>query len=612
VRDAAAATDARLRPEVERICDALCETVDGDFAVRVAVEADDETAQKLGMLSNFVLQQARTAIRELSEMKAGLERAVAERTRELELVIEGTDDGVWLQDLRTRALRLSPRAARLLGLPSDAAASWPDVLARIHPHDRASAAAAMEELAAGRRARMSVDFRMRRHDGLHSWLSMRGAGGTAAGSPGLAAGTVADLTASRGLDPDTGLYRDGYLAEAVQDRIDEGRGGSVLVVRLGRFASLASALDPASVVRLRSAAAERVRAVAPEAPLARFGTDGLALLLDDRDPVEAAARLRAAFSAPFRLPQGEEVWLQVGCGAAAFGPGSGASAGQAMGDALAASRQAARADGGYVAFDEAVRSASRRELDDDRLVREAVREGWLTAHLQPIVRLADRSVVGYEALARIVHPERGLIPPGAFLPAAERCGLMSEVAALVLAAALDWSAAARASGGPERFVNVNLAASDLARPALARTILDELARRALPPRALKVEVTEGAVIRDVAEAVRTLGALREAGVAVALDDFGTGYSSLSYLRRLPIDAIKLDRSFVTGIDATPDARAVARTVCDLGRALSLDVVAEGIETETEAGLVSLIGAGYGQGYLFGRPTAPADLARGGA
>ena len=247
----------------------------------------------------------------------------------------------------------------------------------------------------------------------------------------------------------------------------------------------------------------------------------------------------------------------------------------------------------------------------ERQIEEGLGRGEFALHLQPIVRLADRSLAGFEALARWHHPVRGLVPPSEFIPVAEASGLVVQLTAWILGEA---TRAVRQLLDIRRtdddvepfFVSVNVSGHDLHQPGFAETVMAILREAALPPEHLKLEVTESMLMKDPSRAGRILESCRAQGMGIAVDDFGTGYSSLSHLSTLPITTLKIDRCFVKAMADHPTSRKIVNTVRLLARELDIPVVAEGIEREVEASLLNAMGCEYGQGYLFGRPMPLSD------
>jgi len=228
---------------------------------------------------------------------------------------------------------------------------------------------------------------------------------------------------------------------------------------------------------------------------------------------------------------------------------------------------------------------------------------------QPMVRFAEGRAHAFEALARWTHPQRGEIPPNRFISLAEQHGLIEPLGRWVLHEAVDqlrrWRDAGLAMG--DMAMSVNVSRVQLSRPGLAEEIFEVLSARGIPPQQFVIEVTESAVMDDPAVANATLDALAQAGVRIALDDFGVGQSSLACLCDLPLDALKLDRGFITSLASSRQAAAIVRAVCDMARTLGFSVVAEGVETEAQSQVVEALGCDIGQGFLYARPVSPQEI-----
>jgi EAL domain-containing protein (putative c-di-GMP-specific phosphodiesterase class I) len=233
-------------------------------------------------------------------------------------------------------------------------------------------------------------------------------------------------------------------------------------------------------------------------------------------------------------------------------------------------------------------------------------------HYQPSVDLESGRIRGLEALVRWQHPERGLVPPGDFIPVAEQTGLIVPMGEWILREACSQLAAWQQSGtvGLDVRVAVNVSARQLSDPNLPAIVAGTLEATGLDPRALCLEITESAVIQDTGMALRNLGAIKELGVSIALDDFGVGFSSLSQIRELPpVDEIKLDRSFTAGLGRNDSDAAVVAAVLGLAHSLGLTAVAEGVETRDQLDRLQGLGWDVGQGFFFARPQAPEDIER---
>jgi EAL domain-containing protein (putative c-di-GMP-specific phosphodiesterase class I) len=255
------------------------------------------------------------------------------------------------------------------------------------------------------------------------------------------------------------------------------------------------------------------------------------------------------------------------------------------------------------AFTEATRAASLAALQTSSELRRGLERGEVVPYFQPIVDLDGGQVVGFEVLARWLHPERGLLAPGQFLPMAEESGLIVDLGARILRDSLAQLAHWRAVG--LRFascsLSINVATQQLIDGRFLEVVQDALGETGIDADSLWLEITETALMADTTAAGRALRDLRGLGLHLSVDDFGTGYSSLTYLKRFPVEAIKVDRSFVTGLGLEADDTSIVEAVIRLGHSLGLTVVAEGVETPLQLNRLRELGCDKGQGYLFGRP-----------
>lgn len=241
-------------------------------------------------------------------------------------------------------------------------------------------------------------------------------------------------------------------------------------------------------------------------------------------------------------------------------------------------------------------------------LREAVREDQLVVFYQPKVGMTDGSLAGAEALVRWRHPTAGLLSPGAFIQAAEECGLIGDIGDWVLRRACR-EAKAMLDRGLSVPMAVNVSAMQFENEGFAQTVLEALQDSGLPPELLELELTESTAMRDPERVIKQIEPLREMGVTFAIDDFGTGHSSLSYLTRMPFDVFKIDQSFVRDMCKDTHARIVVETILAMARSLKLKTVAEGVETTAQYKALSELGATLAQGYLFGRPMPAEELER---
>ncbi|MDP9365077.1 MAG: GGDEF domain-containing phosphodiesterase, partial [Chloroflexota bacterium] len=285
---------------------------------------------------------------------------------------------------------------------------------------------------------------------------------------------------------------------------------------------------------------------------------------------------------------------------------AGAHPDELLRDADVAMYTAKRAGGGrFRFFEPSMRAAVRERLVLKADLRRALERDEFHLHYQPIVDLATHRVVGLEALVRWAHPERGLLLPGAFVPLAEETGLILPLGRWVLAEGCRQLRAWQASGRADEslIVSVNLSARQFAERGLVEDVTETLAAIGLAPACLQLEVTESIAMGDATGATDTLQELKALGVRLALDDFGTGYSSLGHLRRFPLDTLKIDRGFVAGLGDDVKGDAIVGAMLELGRALGLETVAEGVETKDVLDRLRAHGCEAGQGYLFAKPMA---------
>jgi EAL domain-containing protein (putative c-di-GMP-specific phosphodiesterase class I) len=255
-------------------------------------------------------------------------------------------------------------------------------------------------------------------------------------------------------------------------------------------------------------------------------------------------------------------------------------------------------------FDERTHARAVHQLRTGNDLHRALERGEFRVHYQPVVHLGDGSIGGFEALVRWQHPTRGLIHPGEFITLAEETGLIVPLGLWVLEEACSQVAAWQASRPADRdplCISVNLSPRQLAEPTLADDIARILERSGIDPDAVWLEITESTLMHDAESAVSALRALRSLGVHLSVDDFGTGYSSLSYLKRFPVEALKVDRSFVDGLGREPGDTAIVTAVITLAHALGLRAVAEGVETEVQVRELRALGCDMAQGYLFSTP-----------
>lgn len=388
---------------------------------------------------------------------------------------------------------------------------------------------------------------------------------------------------------------------------------AVLMLDVDRFKLINDSLGSASADQLLIQVAQRVKTCMRQNDvLARVGGDEFAVLLDDVSGEDEASsvvtRIQQALAISFNL-LGQEVYTTLSIGIA-LGPDHAEDVADMLRNAETAMHRAkACGKARYEVFGRDMHGELMSRLKMETDLRRACEREELFVDYQPIVSLQNRTLIGFEALVRWRHPEFGLVPPKDFIPVAEETGLILSIGQSVLRSACrqarEWQETYPSQ--PPLFVSVNLSVKQFNEPGLLDNIAQLLEESQLPPRCLKLEITESVFSDNIEAAVKLLTQLRNLGVQLSIDDFGTGYSSLSYLQRFPIDTLKIDRSFVMQMMENEENLAIVRTIVALAQNLGMDVVAEGVETEDQLRLLRKLECENGQGFLFSTPLGGSQL-----
>ncbi|MDO9599778.1 MAG: EAL domain-containing protein [Azoarcus sp.] len=412
----------------------------------------------------------------------------------------------------------------------------------------------------------------------------------------------------------TNLPNRSLLADRLAHALDRARRGderlALLFIDLDRFKHVNDSLGHPVGDRLLQTVARRLDSVVREQDtLARQGGDEFVVILEEIDDPEDAARvalkLLSALEAPVVLDQ-HEIFVGASIGISLF-PDDGDSSEELLRSADSAMYEAKEAGRSTYRFYTAEQTRiSRERFELESGLRRALERDELRLFFQPQADCADGRLIGVEALVRWQHPERGLVPPDRFIPLAEDIGLIGQIGDWVLNTACAQARQWELQGRPLR-VAVNLSGQQISHGDLFDTVQSALQRSGLSPHLLELEITEGHILKGVEACILTLRRVKTLGVTMAIDDFGTGYSSLNYLKRLPVDRLKIDRSFVEGIPLDRDDVAIVATILSMARNLGMEIIAEGVETTAQLGHLIEAQCTEYQGYLLGRPVPVDEL-----
>jgi diguanylate cyclase (GGDEF)-like protein/PAS domain S-box-containing protein len=571
-----------------------------------------------------------TVARDVTEglrLQAALD-TLAEQLRETQAVAKV---GIWEWDVADNQVRWSDELYRIFGLsPQAFPGTFEGYLALVHAEDKAVVQGSIER---SLRSLEPFDFVHRTvvSNGSVRWLQCRGRVGALAGRPVQMTGACQDVTAQREAaealsklalhDPLTGLPNRSLfmdrLGQALRrlDRSD--RVLAVLFVDLDRFKAINDRLGHAAGDEMLTGVAGRLREVLrPHDTVARLGGDEFVVLCedldDDRAALRVAERVLGALDRPVACGD-QEVVCSASIGIA-LTRRSEVTPDALLRDADMAMYRAKETGRHRIeVFDNTARLRTQARLQTAEELRRAVEADQLRVVYQPIVHLDEATPAGVEALVRWQHPRRGLLTPAEFIQLAEDTGLVVPLGAWVLRQACRDLAqtidpAGLGNNQPDLVVSVNLSARQLSAPGLVPMVESVLTEYGLAPWRLCCEITESVLMDDVDMAIAVLSDLRALGVRLAIDDFGTGYSSLGYLKRFPVDIVKLDRAFVAGLGTDSAADAITAAVINLGHALGLSVIAEGVENEEQLTVLRALRCDRAQGYLWSAPLAPAQLA----
>jgi diguanylate cyclase (GGDEF)-like protein/PAS domain S-box-containing protein len=553
----------------------------------------------------------------------GITQGIVSDVERRALALTGAGDMIWDWDVSADKVYTSPETEHALSLKRGAlegpAAQWLDVL---HPLDRDRFRASLDGVIEQRRGRLTQDFRLRAADGHYVWFSLKAR--PVVGSDGEVVrlvGTLTDVTEFKNAEerllfdavhdnltglPNRELFLDRMEAAFAFARSDTTIRPSVLVIDLDRFKQVNDSVGIAVGDSILLTIARRLsRLLKPHDTLARLSGDQFAaILMSEKEPARIVAfveTMRRALRAPIAFND-REIFLTASVGLA-LAESQPHRTEEVLKDAELAMYYAKRVGGDRIEiFKPAMRSRKTDRLTMESELRRAIEREEIKILYQPIVRLEDRLIAGFEALARWDHPKLGRLSPSEFISIAEEIGLIVDLGLFVLERTARqlaiWQHANRAR--EPVFASVNVSSRQLLRHDLIQDLRSVLARSALARGTLKLELTESLVMENPEHAAQMLTRMKELGAGLALDDFGTGHSSLAYLQRFPFDTIKIDQSFVR-TTARGTRPVILRSIIALAHDLGMDVVAEGAESDSDAVELYQLGCEYAQGFAFGEP-----------
>jgi diguanylate cyclase (GGDEF)-like protein/PAS domain S-box-containing protein len=529
------------------------------------------------------------------------------------LAVAGSSDGIWDWVIKNDQLYFSPRCLELLGLDRETALKNMDGwVALIHRDDVDAFQLALRNHLEGISLAFQIECRIQHTNMTFRWFLIRGTSlRSEFGKAWRIAGSISDISERKLTDSMTGLPNRIVLYDRINQSIikTKRRGGGsfgIILLQIDRYETMREAYGQAFCDMVQKAVSQRLMGTLRTTDTLTIMSENTMCILvdvmrDDTDLVRVATRVRTAAEEP--LSMGEEsvmMTLSIGMAQAQL---HHELADELIKDATAALNKARDEGGGQeVVFDPEMQRRARDRLRIEADLHQALRRDELLVLYQPIVDMATGSLAGFEALVRWQHPTRGMVSPMDFIPIAEETGLIIPIGTWVLQQSCRQARAwIDAGADPNIFVSVNVSSRQLDGPALPDIVRSTLDTNHLLPQRLKLEITESAVMRDFEVTLGLLNRLKSLGVGLSLDDFGTGYSSLSLLKRLPIDTLKVDRSFVSSMGADAAGVRMVEAILQLARLFRLKVVAEGIERNEEAELLRALSCEYGQGWLFGKP-----------
>ena len=541
------------------------------------------------------------------------------------LAAQGANDGLWDWDLVGGDIYYSPRWMEILGITADEgiAPSKEFWLDSIHPNDYAEVIRDFSSHLQGKSEHFENEHRILHLSGEYRWVLIRGlATRDENGNALRIAGSMTDITERKLVeeklahdalhDSLTGLPNRKRLMSRITRSLERLRKSpdhpfAVYFIDLDRFKIINDTLGHQAGDDLLLKITEKLELVVrPSDMVARLGGDEFVIVIEEvsneEQLVSIAERILKGLSEPMMIA-GQKVYTGASIGIVSGAP-EYERADDLLRDAdLAMYRAKAKGKSRYEIFDAKIHSGTLTLLQLEIDLRRAIENREFVLNYQPVFALNSEEIVGFEALIRWHHPIRGVVPPNDFIPIAEETGLILPIGRWVLREGCQ-----QLSRWQEQFpetasfiMNINLSARELDQKDLISQVKKVLKETKLSPKCLKLEITESVIMKNAEQAIKTVKELREMGVRVSIDDFGTGYSSLSYLHRLPIDTLKVDRSFINRIGGGDEHSEIIQTIIKLASNLGMDVIAEGVESEEQLNFLKNMNCEFGQGYYYSKP-----------
>ena len=573
-----------------------------------ALEIGADDCLETPMYPPLALARIRALMARLAEMAEGVDQR-----QRFDLVVRGAGDGIWDWRLTDDSVYFSPRWRELLGYqPEDRFSAMDDWLALVHPEDSEMVKRELRNHVEGISLAFQVECRLRHKSQSYRWFLIRGTSQRDPyGHTTRMAGSLTDISERKLTDPMTGLPNRIVLYDRINQAIVKTRrrkssSFGIILLQIDRYETMREAYGQSFCDNVQRVVAQRIVGILRMTDTLTIMSDTTMCILvdvmrEDVDLVRVAQRVRGAAEEPVSLGE-ESVMLTLSIGMAQ-GSTHHVGADELIKDATAALNKARQSGAGHEAvFDPDMQRRARDRLRIEADLHQALRRDELHVFWQPIVELGPNRLAGFEALLRWQHPTRGLISPLEFIPVAEESGLIVPIGKFVLREALRQGKAWHEAGAHrDLFVSVNVSSRQLDSPDLVEAVTAALGEHPVPAGCLHIEITESAVMRDVARSQDVLKQLKALGCHMALDDFGTGYSSLSLLQRLPLDYVKIDRSFIAAMSGEFAGESMVGAIVQIAKILHLTVIAEGIEAEADELRLRALGCQFGQGYRYGKP-----------